>query len=283
MATSIAGAGTPATMPGDVEPIYFGRGGKPLFGCFHAPSEPVAPGIGVVFCSSVAEEYIRCHRPLRILAAAIANDGIPTFRFDYYGSGDSLGACEDGSVSRWLDDLRQAIRYLRGRCRANRITLVGVRFGAALAMLFGAERESVERLVLWDPIVRGRSLTEALRELRQELETGLITRFGPRPDAIPDDGPTDLYGSRFSQALIDEIDAVDLMTVDRRPARRALILNGSRDPASAALVEHLHALGVETQIEISSGPKIWQTEPFQGIVPVESLQLVRSWVGDASR
>ena len=53
-------------------------------------------------------------------------------------------------------DTRAAIDELKRQVPGlDRVTLVGLRFGATLAAAAAAGRDDVERLVLWDPVVDG--------------------------------------------------------------------------------------------------------------------------------
>ena len=76
-------------------------------------------------------------------------------RFDYFGTGDSAGAGEEGSVEQWSRDVDTAIDELRDTTSLDRVSLVGLRFGGLLAADVAARRKDLDRVVLWDPIVRG--------------------------------------------------------------------------------------------------------------------------------
>src|SRR5262249_52097229 len=84
----------------------------------------------------------------------------------YLGSGDSTGEGERTTVNQCLADLEIAIDELKDMSGATRVTLVGLRIGAALAALAATERRDVERIVLWDPVVDGETYLGGVRHLK---------------------------------------------------------------------------------------------------------------------
>jgi hypothetical protein len=57
-----------------------------------------APGAAVLLCNPFGQEAIRCHRAFRLLSARLASSGIPSLRFDYFGTGDSPGNDGEGDL-----------------------------------------------------------------------------------------------------------------------------------------------------------------------------------------
>lgn len=283
--STIAHAGGAATTSGaNLEPVYFGRGGAPLFGCFHPALTPVREGSAIVICQPFGQEYIRCHRLLRVLAAMLARAGVPVLRFDYYGCGDSHGDGEEATLSRCVDDLGEAVRFVRGRTRALSVDLLGLRLGATIALQFAAEhRGQIGRVVLWDPIVRGQDFVASMREQTARFAKWMESVF--RRAALPgeSDGPRDFIGFRFSEQLIDELMALDLLQIEDSPCKRVLILDNGKDSDATALRDHLDGIGVQADLERLSSPKIWLAEPYQGLVPRESLERVARWLLESSR
>ena len=69
-------------------------------------------------------------------------------RFDYSSTGDSGGAGTDASIAAWLEDVDWAIDELMDNAGVDEISVVGLRFGAALAALVSAGRPEIRQLVL---------------------------------------------------------------------------------------------------------------------------------------
>jgi pimeloyl-ACP methyl ester carboxylesterase len=158
-----------------MQPFYFGTSREQLFGVYHSPEVSTRRSSAVVMCQPIGHEYLRAHRAIRNLAAALAENGFHVLRFDYLGSGDSSGDGDRTTISQSLADLATAIDELKDMSGATRVTLVGLRMGAALAALVAGQRRDVERIVLWDPIVDGGAYLAGLKELQGQW---LEDRFG---------------------------------------------------------------------------------------------------------
>ena len=139
-----------------MNPFYFGRADRPLFGAYHPAG---TPGVGraVVLCYPVAGEYLRAHRAFRQLTNLLVRGGIHVLRFDYFGTGDSAGDAEDATVEGWLEDVGTAVTELKDSTGLDRVWLAGLRVGATLSALASQDRQDVAGLVLWDPIASGRA------------------------------------------------------------------------------------------------------------------------------
>jgi pimeloyl-ACP methyl ester carboxylesterase len=264
----------------ELEPVYFGPS-RSLFGCLHAPQGTPQPGCGIVICPAAGPEYIRCHRSLRVLATMLARAGYPVLRFDYFATGDSLGEGEEATLARWQGDINDAVRFMRGRYHATRLTLLGIRMGATLAVRHLLERGGVERLVLWDPVVHGHRFVDELRARTSEHQQWLVERHGVRPSSVEADGPQDLFGFRFSPELIDEINAIDLLSLNTKASASTFILDNCEDAETAAFSEHLHGIGLEVELKRFQSAATWLAEPFQGLLSAESLKLIERWITGA--
>lgn len=276
--------GVSSTPAADLEPVYFGRGGAPLFGCFHPAQEPVREGKALVICQPLGQEYIRCHRLLRVLAASLARSGLPVLRFDYHGCGDSHGDSEDVTLGRCVDDIGEAVRFVRGRARATGVDLLGLRLGASVALRYAAGRHGqIGRMVLWDPVVRGEDFLASMRAQSARFGMWMQSLFSRAARPSEADGVRDFIGFRFSEALIGELMALDLLQIAQGPCKRALILDNGEEPSASALRDHLDGIGVQSDLERCSSPRIWLAEPYQGIVPRESLELAARWLLETPR
>jgi exosortase A-associated hydrolase 2 len=127
---------------------------------------------GIVFCPPFAEESNKSRRTVRLAAAALARAGHDVLIVDLHGTGDSDGDFGDGSWTVWLEELVAAGHWLRGRGR-DKLVYWGMRTGAALA-LDACERVQGEGVLLWQPVVKGRTfLTQFIRmRVAGDLMTG---------------------------------------------------------------------------------------------------------------
>lgn len=136
-----------------MNPLFFGTSERQLFGTYD-PSQ-IGGRRGVVVCHPWGREYLLAYPTVRHLARQLSQAGWHVLRFDYYGTGDSAGQFEDASQAQWLADIDCAVDELKDLAQLSHVTLIGMRYGAALAALAAARRRDIERLVLWDPVLDG--------------------------------------------------------------------------------------------------------------------------------
>jgi pimeloyl-ACP methyl ester carboxylesterase len=259
-----------------MKPFYFGTSQKPLFGLYHAPNGGSPRLGGIVLCYPLGLEYLRVHRSFRELANRLAGLGFHALRFDYYGSGDSGGESEDGDVSQWVEDIAMALEEIRETSGSPRVSLVGVRLGATLCALAGTKRIDIERLVLWDPIVKG---SNYLREMGRRHDEWLGTH--PRPQDFEErNPPQELLGLPVPARLREQLEGIDLLQLSQKPSRDVLIVSSDAAPETLTLKDHLTGLGVRATFEHIPGSKVYlkEDEINQAVVPHGTLQSISTWL-----
>lgn len=147
------------------KPRCFGPPARRLFGIYHPPAEGSAGRPAVVLCNPFGQEAIRAQRMMRVLGERLARNGHAVLRFDYFGTGDSLGDDIEGELDGWGLDVMEADRELRAVSGAAQTTWIGMRLGATIALQATAHGPPVlGRLVLWDAVFDGASYLEHLRQ-----------------------------------------------------------------------------------------------------------------------
>jgi alpha/beta superfamily hydrolase len=132
-------------------PFFFSNGLYKLFGMLYEP-EIEYNNEGFVFCDPFAEEKLWAQRVMVNFARELAVRGYSVLRFDYLGTGDSEGDFEECSIETKLSDIRCAVRTLCEKVKGIKsIGLLGLRFGATLAVLAANIEKKVKSLVLWEP------------------------------------------------------------------------------------------------------------------------------------
>ena len=119
----------------------------------------------------------------KLLAAALAKDGIASVRYDKRGIGESAAALRDESKIRfddYVDDAQAWVKMLASDKRFSSLTIAGHSEGALIGTIV-AERAPVHALVLLEGA--GRPAPVALRE---QLETKLPPDLNTQADAIID-------------------------------------------------------------------------------------------------
>jgi pimeloyl-ACP methyl ester carboxylesterase len=190
---------------------YFGAQHQ-LLGALHRPQRLRPRSTAVLLCNPFGEEASRAHRMFRVLATQLERAGYAALRFDYSGTGDSLGDSRAATVDAWVGDVAIAADRLRSVSGAARLAVVGLRFGATLAALASARDVRLRHLVLWDPIIDGAGY---LRELAQQHRTYMREEIGDgwvdRLQTAFDGTPAEALGTPIGPALGGQIAAIDLL------------------------------------------------------------------------
>jgi alpha/beta superfamily hydrolase len=256
--------------------FHFGGAGRSLFGVLHEPARAGDSRV-VIICAPLWQEGIRAHRVLRQLGVRLTKGDHAVFRFDYSGSGDSAGEGEHGDVDVWLEDIGAAIDEVRRTRGVERVSLLGLRFGATLAALATAGRDDVERLVLWEPVVHGaRYLEEGSAAHRAWADRFAAWRRLPRAK-LPD-GREELLGFRVTEAMRRSIAAVDLAGLPRT-ARRVLIVDRVARDGEGGLSRALTAGGARVDHEVKAEAEVWKQQEGEGVAGArETLALIAGWL-----
>jgi pimeloyl-ACP methyl ester carboxylesterase len=220
-------------------PVYFAR----CFGFLHHGDRPSARG--VVLCSPNGYEALCIHRPWSRFAGALAAAGLPTLRFDYPGCGDAPENDEDPErVRAWLDGIRDAVGFLRRQTGVTEVALVGLRFGAMLAVAaaqeMAAKGEPVAALALLAPVASGEAFAKELRVLAM-MARARAAPGTPMPPGL------EAAGFYYTPCTLGAIKALAPARTSTPPAKRILIMDHA-DGGGAVLADAFRSKGctVET-------------------------------------
>ena len=193
---------------------YFGAR-QQLLGALHRPQRLRPRSTGVLLCNPFGEEASRAHRTYRVLATQLERAGYPAMRFDYSGTGDSLGDSSAATVDAWINDVFIAAERLRAVSGVTRIAAVGLRLGATLAMLASARGGlRLRHLLLWDPVVDGTAyLGELVAQHRTYMRAEIGDGWSDRLQIAGDGTPDEALGAPIGAVLGGQIAAIDLAAV----------------------------------------------------------------------
>jgi amino acid adenylation domain-containing protein len=195
-----------------VTSFHFGQAGE-LYGLYSPSTGPIASS-PVLVCSPIGFEYTRCQFLLRTLMERLAESGAASLRFDFYGSGDSLGRDVEASPARWRADLRAALDELRRRTGAPQVRVFGLRLASLLA-LEALPADAVQRWVFWDPVTSGESWYRDLARItRAKVDKLMLKRNLRRVERRADS--EELVGTRYSAEALRELRALELHTATPR-------------------------------------------------------------------
>jgi len=133
-------------------PVFFDCAGDQLLGILHQPF--IAAGdIGVLLLVGGPQYRVGSHRQFVLLARDLAAAGIPVFRFDYRGMGDSDGVARD--FEQVADDIRAALDcYAANSAGLQRVVLWGLCDAASANAFYAATDERVVGQIALNPWVR---------------------------------------------------------------------------------------------------------------------------------
>jgi pimeloyl-ACP methyl ester carboxylesterase len=125
--------------------------GLRLRGTLVLPSTVHGPAVVLVHGGGVTREeggfYAR-------LAAALAEAGLASLRFDFRAHGESEGRGEDLTISAVANDIRAAVSYVRDVTGSGLVDLIGASFGGGISAFFTARHPGqIRRLVLFNPLL----------------------------------------------------------------------------------------------------------------------------------
>jgi exosortase A-associated hydrolase 1 len=133
------------------EPALFDCDGHRLVGMLHRPSEGIERGVLLIVGGP--QYRVGSHRQFLLLARHLATSGIPVFRFDYRGMGDSEGP--QISFEECQDDIDAALTEFFSRVPDMRDAIVwGLCDAASAAAMYGNRDPRITGMVLVNPWVR---------------------------------------------------------------------------------------------------------------------------------
>jgi pimeloyl-ACP methyl ester carboxylesterase len=256
-----------------------------MLGALHTPQRLRPRAAGVLLCNPFGEEALRAHRIYRVLATQLERTGHHVLRFDYGGTGDSMGDSRSVSVDGWLADLGVAADELCAVTGGRKVVAVGLRLGGTLAALAAARGGlRLRHLVLWDPIVDGAAYLRELAAMHRNYMRDEIGAMDWRDSLeVSSDGvPTEALGTPISPALAGELGAIDLAAVELRTDHLTVVSTSETETAPLArLRQRVAAAAAARWIDLPAGVA-WNNDAAlnAAVVPMEIVQLIANRVGE---
>ncbi len=244
--------------------ITFQNRGQRLAGMLHAPAQSGRrPALVMLhgFTGSRMESHFLFVKMARRLAAA----GYFAMRFDFRGSGESEGAFQEMTIPAEIDDAQTALAWLRRQPGVDpeRVALLGLSLGGAVAASVAGEDRRVAALLLWSAVAD-------LQELFHKSAADLATI--PPPLGRQADGTFDVGGLLLGPDFLATLESVQPLASIERYHGPVLILHGTRDgsvpPGHAD--RYLAAAGPERTARYwiegadhTYSAHVWEEEAFQ--------------------
>ena len=180
--------------------------------------------VGVVFCHAFAEERQKTYRATHHFSNMLGEHGIPSLRFDYFGTGDSDGGMEGITLDRMLADSMVAAAHARETLERESLIFLGIRLGAVIAARAASALSGANACIMWNPVIDGGAY---LRSLRRTQKLIRLSRLKDSPPSIKPPYDTSL-------AVIE----ADLMTADLASQIGSINLN-----SESIDIDHLFVTG----------------------------------------
>ena len=259
------------------ESFYFGENGQELLGTYHAPPLITDRRYGILLCNPIGQEHIRSYRLYLRLAEQLAGEGFHVMRLDYFGTGDSAGDSNTGDPARWVDDIALAVEELHDAGDIDRVSLLGLRFGATLAALAGAARVNLDSLVLWEPVITGSRYLAELQDMQHSWLKRQLCYPAIQPTA--DERLREVLGFPVSEGLFKALTALDLLSLDTPPAPSVMLLVNEANAPTHSLEQHLNRLGATTSYQHVPEQQVWYKDGRldSALVPTKSILAILNW------
>jgi pimeloyl-ACP methyl ester carboxylesterase len=250
------------------EPIWLNDADRVLYGWITRPMELSVAG-GVVLAPPIGRDIHASRRAYRRLALLLAEAGFVVLRIDYPGTGDSSQSLEDANLeTTWTKSVAAAVQYLE-KAGVREVSAVGLRFGAVVAGLAGAQSATFSSLVLWDPVESGRSF---LRE-QSALEALRRDKFNWNVE-----GSVETSEMVFTPALAGQLYQLNLSQAPPNPmARRVLALVREDRAIPSKLRERLERESI-TWETTTEQPAMLETEPLNAVLAENSMRRIVEWL-----
>jgi pimeloyl-ACP methyl ester carboxylesterase len=271
------------------QPLLFGATARRLFGLLQQ-AQGSASGLGVLLCNPFGQEAIRAHRMWRVLAERMSRAGHAVLRFDYFGTGDSMGDDADGDLEGWGDDALLAHRTLLEHSGVDRVVWVGMRLGATISAR-AAVRPPAElrRLVLWDPVLEGAAYLSHLRRRHvASLERAFSLARSPAPSRLSLD-PGTYLDEAIGFAISPQLRAQLLALTPERwqwpslAAGVAVLIDPDDDQSEGWASMRAHLPADVSAVDLKHGTE-WTAESAEktSLVPTAALMQLIKMVGGAA-
>jgi len=263
MTSSIVNTGRRDGKQNNTSGHWFGDATCPGFGWVSLPDSGDLSS-GVLILPPFAYEYWTTHHTLQELQEELCRDGHLVMKMDYTGTGDAAGNLWDPDrLSKWHQEVTAAVTQLRA-WGAKRITVVGLRLGALLA-LYAAQSVEVDHVIAWVPVASGRRY---VRELR------LMANNADAIHPIANSACCYVAGIVLTESFLADLSKLNLE--GKLVCNKVTIIDRAEAPAAAAYADSLRAQAVELEyIALDDAAIMLDVATEEGGVARRSVDCIR--------
>lgn len=258
----VAATSAPHALPVRIE----GQQG-PLAALFYPPAASAAPRGAMLVLPAFAEEMNRCRSMVSLQARRLACEGVGTLVLDPFGTGDSPGEFVDATWADWRADMLAGVDWL-DRHADGCVAMLALRLGALMAQDIASKCPHLRRLMLWQPVLSGKTFYTQFLRIRLAAELQQATRIkstGELRQLSAQGVAVEVSGYEVGPALAAGLDAL-AFDADRLPPTCSIdwfevVAPGAEErdllPASATAVRKLCERGLPVCTTVVGGPAFW--------------------------
>ena len=139
---------------------FTGTSGEETAAILSKPHNPNGKGVILLHCFLCTKH----HRIIRAMSDSLLERGFTTFRFDFYGNGESGGRIEESTYSKMIAQVKDSVSFLENRGGAEWVGVAGHSMGAMLALLSAHEDPRIGSVAF----IAGSSQAARVREVFPE-------------------------------------------------------------------------------------------------------------------
>lgn len=259
--------------------FYFGEPGRRLFAALSSATS--AAQTGLVIAPPFGEEMICTYARLAQWGKELAEQGFAMLRYHPLGTGESDGIYADFTPGQAASDAAAAVDWLRRNLCVERVGLLGVRFGATVAVR-AAQVAQPDFLILWSPVIHLQQYFRELLRLRLTKElvhqraNGVRTTARSLVERLEAEQSIDVIGYEISPEFYRQISA-DGWWPEEPPAGSVLWVDRARDGSkSGPVVERWRKHGAKVEFALADEPVFW--EDFSAGLPHQFIDISLRWM-----
>ncbi len=220
-------------------------------------------------------------------ARALAAIGMGTLVLDMRGTGDSAGEFDQADWEGWREDLQCGVAWLRQHGNGCK-TVWGVRLGALMAAQLAASDRGIDQLLMWMPVVAGKTYWTQFLRIRIASEMGLTDGI-KSTDILRQQSAAgkivEASGYQIGPLLAQQFDHLEMPLADSLIGKTiawfdvGVSAEASMPRASTTLIDNWQAQGLQVTIVRVSGPPFWQVHE-RAVAPLlvdASTAMVQTW------
>jgi len=234
-------------------------------------------GDSAILClPSITEEMNLARAVVAKQAQCFADENLPCFVLDYYGTGDSEGEFEQANTDIWLENIIAAGEFIQQQGVSN-IILWGVRFGALLMLNHQKtlhQQLPITQQILWQPVINGKLFSSQFLRIKQakNMMSNSAEKTNWR-EYVLQGNDTEVAGYLLTKSMLQAIESLKISQEFQPLSSLHWFELSVKEPTP--LTKRLSASWDETLVSMHcfDCPRFWQVPEIFALPELEQLTL----------